>query len=389
MKEFPCLKILSVILFVILIFVGLFLAKHKGIWNDEKYSQVAGIESFSYSEILLGKVDEGNNNPLFYVIQKAITNAFGWHSNAEFRMGINTVGDRIILRISPVCSIALTVVAIFYFFSKFYSIWAGLFSLFISLSTHMLWGYWAEARPYALWILLTTIQLLLFLYIIHTSKAERLSWRWLAFTHVLLSLTFIFSLAQIMIVSVVLCFTIQKKWISFIWLTLLPCILIFYYYGLTPNYNFWVMFEYEQYIREGITRDRLYIILLFLIFLTLSVIQLKWKSPKLANTQIILEGFPYFCVTILMIAATCVFIAVFHFKSTGHDEGFPVTTRYFINLVPVGIISTTYFTVKLLNAFKGKIWMQSFIFSLIGYLVIYRFLRVIKHIKGFYPDIFL
>jgi len=52
--------------------IGFKLAYDKPLWNDEIYTLVSSVSRVSYLDILLGRVKEGNNCPLFYVIQKGI-----------------------------------------------------------------------------------------------------------------------------------------------------------------------------------------------------------------------------------------------------------------------------------------------------------------------------
>ena len=91
LKSFFVAKIVSFLLFIILLTVGTSLAKYKPLWTDEIYSQVRSIEKLSYGAILLGPPGEGNTCPFFYLIQKTIcdifhykVHAYKWVTSAEF-----------------------------------------------------------------------------------------------------------------------------------------------------------------------------------------------------------------------------------------------------------------------------------------------------------------
>ncbi|MCK5216086.1 MAG: hypothetical protein KAR05_12130, partial [Candidatus Omnitrophica bacterium] len=179
MNHLSKLHIVTCFLMSLLFIGGLFLADHKTLWNDETYSQLSSVENTSVSDVISGQVKEGNNSPLFYLLQKGVSAVFGYRTPALWREGTqfwttNGPGDKIILRIVPVSAMTLSIAAVFYYFARFYSFWVGALSLFLSLSTTVFWQFWVEARHYSLWFLLTTMELLLFLYL-STRKAAGLT----------------------------------------------------------------------------------------------------------------------------------------------------------------------------------------------------------------------
>ena len=80
------------------------------------------------------------------------------YSIGERRADLTYVADykgQIILRINANLLMSLSIVLIFYFFVRYYSWGAGIYSLLLSLSSFMVWAHWVEARPYVLWFFLT------------------------------------------------------------------------------------------------------------------------------------------------------------------------------------------------------------------------------------------
>ena len=389
---------------ILFLFIGgLFLAYHKTLWNDETYSQLSSVENTSVSDVISGQVKEGNNSPLFYLLQKGVSAFFGyrtpslWHEGTQF-WTTNWPGDKIILRIVPVSAMTLSIAAIFYYFARFYSFWVGALSLFLSLSTTVFWQFWAEARHYPLWFFLTTMELLLFLYLstrkttgLHLCRVKKSAagiWNGLIIVHLLLSLTVIFSLAQIVIVSALLYFFVERRWQKYVLLTAFPVAFCLIYYALAPKYDFWLMFSYEQYIRAGISRDRLYIVYLFTAFLALYGIQIKAKARQFLRHDVLERGIPFLWLTGGMIAATCLIIFAFQCMACPSSQGFPVTTRYFINLAPVGIIAATLFAVLVIKSCGRMFWTRIILASGMGYLFIHRVFKILPDIQGHFPLLF-
>src|SRR3989338_4552810 len=166
MKQKLPLKILTGFLFLILLAIGFVLAVRKPLWNDEIFTQTRNIDQASYAAILTGKIVEGNNCPIFYLIQKGVCDLVQyrfpkvWDSREwEF----SDLRSQLILRIMPNIFTAGTLAIIFYFFARYYSFGAGVYGLLVALSSLMVWGYWVEARPYPLWFFLTIVQSMLYI----------------------------------------------------------------------------------------------------------------------------------------------------------------------------------------------------------------------------------
>ena len=142
------------------------------------------------------------------------------------------------MRINPIIFMSLSIVMIFYFFNRNYSLLAGIYSLFISMSSFMVWFYWAEARPYALWVFLTTCQSLILLSLINEESFNARLWRLLTFVHILFCFTIIFGIIQIAATTVLLWLFYERRWKKYIGLFLLPLVVSVLYYITSPTFFF-------------------------------------------------------------------------------------------------------------------------------------------------------
>ena len=232
--------LMTCIVFIVTFFIGGWLACHKPLWNDEIYTQIFSIDSKSYLDILSMRIFEGNSCPLFYLSQKAIVDVF--HYKFPFKQGKPYVFDNVsqlVLRLCPDLCMSLSLAIIFYFFSTQYSLVIGFYSLLSALVSPMVWLYWAEARPYAMWFLLTTVQSFLFILILKTNRCGSLSslcakdrhlWISLIITHFLLSFTILLSLAQILIVTFLLWVFHNRSTRRYLWVGLFPSAVCLCYY---------------------------------------------------------------------------------------------------------------------------------------------------------------
>jgi uncharacterized membrane protein len=381
----------SFLLFLVLAAGGYTLANHKRVWNDEIYTQV-GLEQASYGRIIRGKLEEGNNPPLYYVIQKAVSQLVGyrspptWHTTLS-DWKINHPPSRLALRITPVIYMSLAITLIFYHFSRFYSLGTGLYSLFISFSSVMVWRYWAEARPYSLWVLLTTAQSLLFLTILRNKNSPRLL-VWLIVVNFLLSLTAVFSITQIVAVSLLYWLWVRKDVKSCFWLGMLPCLICLYYYIQAPKYHFWFEATPGQLIRDCFSRERFYLLYIFLFYLVVYGIQRRTQRFHLYQNGTIMEALPYFSFAVLMLFAVGAILLIFKLQASEPGHGFPVSNRYFITLTPISIIAATLLTHNLLASFQDKLWMQVILVVGIGSLVVPKFFKTMTELNAYFPKLF-
>lgn len=388
MKKIPSRKLIAFLSFTILLCIGFRLASQKPLWNDEIYSQIASVENLSPLQMVMGHIGEGNACPLFYLSQKFICSISQYHSPVEWQKGTSAWDfdrplDRIVLRIGPVVMTALAMSLIFYFFSQSYSWTTAGLSLFLSLSSGMLWQYWAEARPYSLWMLLTAIQVILFLRIQSEEKQNVKLLNTLAVVHVLLSLTVVLSLPQILLVTCLLWLYGIRDPKGFVFLLIVPTAIALIYFFISPHYPFGLIFSVEQYLRANISRDRLYVMCLFGLSVGLCQIFPKLRESWIGN--VIKEGLPALWMFLGMIISALGILLLFKLKQ-GPIVQFPVTEKYFIFLTPVGIIAVTIFVDRLMSSAKN-FWMSSLLLCGIAALVLPRFLKVISELLKQYPHL--
>ncbi len=367
MKKF----IPAVIVFFLVLSVGFWIACHKPLWNDELYTLVSSIHHQSYKEMIVGHIPEGNNSPLFYIVQKAIIDLTHYQVSDAWIAGDWSKSDlfsQLLLRVIPVVAMSLSVALVFYFFSRQYSFLTGVLSVLIYASSYMLWVYWAEARPYALFVLLTTVQSLILIQRVVMRNEHK---RWLlglGAVQVLLALTSIFSVGQVVAAAFVLCWANKKDWLWYLGVTLLPLLIIFFYYAHAPHYPFYFDLTPEQLIRDNMSRERFYIVGIFM------GIWLWFRLKKIGDLSRIMPYVQFFCFIMIM---TVLFLAFFAITAKPKGEGFAVANRYFIYLMPIGVIVTTWMTLLLWRSLSAWRILQAGYACLIAGLLLPKFIKIV------------
>ncbi len=374
--------IVTVVVFAICLCIGFWIARHRALWNDEFYSQVACIHNISYKDQFLGKIGEGNNTPLFYALQKLFLQLIHYQTPSQWLQGHwhSDAPSQILLRINPVIFMSLSVGLVFYYFCRRYSLGTGFMSLFIYLSSYMLWAYWAEARPYALVVFLTTVQSVVLLNRIDQNPRteQRGLWLMLAGTNILLSLTAILSLGEILAVSVLWWALKERDWKKYIVVTLLPVMIVLFYYAHTPKYQFSFGLSPEQLVRDNISRDRFDFLFIFLIFLMSYFCGQKTPMVKYTPGKEILKPVPYVIFMALVLASTAAVLCLFALHAK-QGQGFAITSRYFIYLTPIGVIAATILTVSIVKSLSKHRLIQWAFIGLIGLLLAQRFLKIVPN----------
>ena len=289
---------------------------------------------------------------------------------------------------------SLAVVLIFYFFWQNYSLLAAVYSWLVSLSSFMVWAYWAEARPYALFFFLTTLQIFFFLKLFKKNGSSRPQWLGLIVTHFLLSLTAVLSLIQIVIVSAALWLFKDKDWKKYIGVTIVPSLLTIFYYLEAPKFNFWFLNTPQEVLGASYPVDRLFFVGLFVGALLLSFMQKR--VPKLGQFRLIndnefLEKLPFLMVTAGMLLGAYAFVMLLKFKEVLPEvsvdiPSFQVSARYFIFLAPFSIYATVLFTVAIFRSLRLRSF-QILFFLGVGALLAIRLLKTVSYIKELYPGL--
>ena len=363
--------VLTGLLLIMCLGIGSELSQRKPLWNDEIYTQV-NIDKLSYEEIFLNLTSEGNNCPLFYILQKIICGIFQFKFPYTWNgdWAISDMRSQVIMRISSNVFISFSLVAIFYFFSRFYSLRVGGYSLLVALSSPMIWAFWVEARPYPLWIFLTTMQSLLFLSIIREERVSVRVWMWLMATHILLALTLILSFSQIVIVSCLLWIFKERKWQKYVGLVIIPVAICLFYYGRSKIIGYWLPAMPMELIFENVPQDRILIFVMYFVLEIFYYIQQRRHGKKEW-----LEGAHYFVFLVLMFIAAFAFLAIVKLWSPPGREDSHLPSRYLVSLVPVEIIATTIFSVSLTRVFHKQKWFWINIIIVLGGLLMIRFLK--------------
>jgi len=385
------IAISSCLLFAFLLCIGFVLAKEKPLWQDEIYTQRVTTQALSYQEMLFGKIGEGNAYPLFYMVQKAICQLVQYEFSQHWvSSSVNELRGQFLMRINPIVFMSLSIVLIFYYFFRNFSGWIACYSVLISLSSYMVWAFYAEARPYALWTFITTVHLLLFMHIVRKREMTVPLFIGLSINHILLSLTTLFGIVQILTVTTLLMFTVERKWIKYLILqVILPSALCLFYIMHTINLNFWIWDSPMGVIYANIPRDRLFIMGCSVGLIIFYFFKEKNRPRNTVEKSLISksewrEGTFFLALTALMFMAALSVLALFMLKAVPFGEGFPVSNRYFIYLTPVGIMATTLFSVYLVKIFDGIKPVQIGVILGLAWLLIFRMLRTIPLISGYY-----
>ncbi len=335
------IRIITILVFAALLVSGAWTAAHKPLWNDEYYSLISSTLGTSYSKMAAGGIEEGNNSPLYYVLQKMQCDIFAYHAPESWVQGKWTGEHRYsqgFLRAQSVLFVALSLGLLFYYFSRRYSMWAGLYVMAVALSSLVMWQHWFEARPYALWFLLSVCQSLLLLRYLDTEKDHRLDLLMcLTGVHCLLALTVTISIVQIAAAALVLLMPAKRSWRLWGAVFVIPAAIDVFYYLRAPKYGFFFVDGPMALISANFPKERLLILPVFL----LAYILLN-RNHKQAFLQTEVR---YFAFMALMLAF---FAAVLWKLKLAESTGFQISSRYFLSLAPLSIIGTTIFSVYLM-----------------------------------------
>ncbi len=312
-------------LLLVFLGIGFALSERKFLWNDEIFTQQTGIDAQSLGGLLKAQFPDGNKNPLFYVVQKAVCKAFGYHLPFYYPHELYSTRDltaQIILRIPSNVYMSLALAMIVYFFMRFYSWGAACFALAVALATPMVWTYWAEARPYPLWFLLTTAQFLLF---IHAARSPgiRKTRSFLA-VHVLLALTSPASLIQISVVTLMLGIKARYtlKQLAAVWVLPMAVALVYYFVDKTATIKTYL---FASNFFDAVMPERLFTDIVYAL--------MAWVLPqKYKQGSWNLFFFPVYAL-ITASAFVVLFVDIFTVNS---EQGF--FSRYLIYAAPADIL---------------------------------------------------
>jgi len=375
--------VLTILVFSGCLCVGFWIAEHKPLWNDEYFTQTASVDGTSFADQFSGNLPlgEGSHAPLFYALQKLFLQVVRYQTPLSWHGGhwYTDPHSQITLRAVPVILMSLSVSLVFYYFCLGFSLWVGLLSLFIFLSSHMVWSYWAEARPYALWVFLTTVQSVILLNSIGQKSRTQggRGMAWLAGTNILLGLTSILTLGEIWVVSVLWWCVHDRDWKKYIVATFLPTLIVIFYYIHAPRLSFYFgQSHLDNFLHDNISSQCFDVLFIFLFFLSLYFWgQKKGKVQDWLGDDIV-KPFVYVIFWGLVLASSIVLYIILGLHAKP-NQGFPVTSRYFIYLTPIGVIATTIVTVSLLKSLSKHQLLCWGLGGLIGFLLVQHFLKIV------------
>ncbi len=338
---------------------GFYLSQVKPLWNDEVFTQVEGIETHSYGQIILGRLEEGNNCPLFYLLQKAQCDFFGYRFPQEWNGEWNVYEpfSQVFLRVLPNLYMSLAILILFLFFWQRYSVLAALYVLVLVFSSPMVWRYWAEARPYGLWFLLTVLQSVCLAGICRGGRdPRRLIWG-LAGVHLLLSLTVTLSVVQIAAAAAVLFVFCPRDCRKQVWAAAAPALVGLYYYLHSPRFKLWFSDNgIMPLIADNIPVDRM---ALLAVCAGLAVYaMLREDSGRAPEEGGMREERPFLVYALGMGILTAGILAYLKLIDEGGPEGFSVSSRYFIYLTPLAVMAAGVMTVRVWRALKENPWLR-------------------------------
>lgn len=346
-------------LFLVLFAAGVFLSEHKLLWRDELFTQHSVTDSHSYFDILTSRTPEGNKNPLFYIVQKAVCDVFSYRMPAAYAKELGSTRDipsQVIMRLPSDLYMSLALALIFYFFTRFFSVFAGLFALSVALVSPMVWMYWVEARPYPLWFLLTTVQLLLLCCTFISPKTKTVNKLFL--THILLALTSSASIFQITIAFLILWRKgrYNKKQLALIWV--LPTAMAWSYYFIGMIFKIKTYMFYSN-LFDTVMPERLFV---YLVYALISR-GLPEKYKKISwNTYFLPVFFLFFAS-----AFSLLYIDLFT-----KNSNFGFFSRYLIYLTPADILMFSLASFDLRQWSRPNPWICMNVSIILGGMVIIR-----------------
>ncbi len=372
------LKWATLVLWVILWMSGLYLAQHKPLGKDEAYGQILSVQKTSYTGILTGACVEGNNHPAFWVLQKLLGDALhfrlsdDWHGSLVY-----DEKAQIILRLLPTAFMALAGAVVFYFFASTYGLMTGAYAFLLCVPTFMFVGYWAEARPYCIWFLLTTLQTLGLVRFIEGQGNDTRLWREQSIIHVLLAFTSVFGIIQALIVSSLLWLSDKRRrgWTNYIGTAIVPVMIGLFYHWHAAFCVFWVPKPWSGLIWSNISPERF-------AFLCLFVLCIALYAPWRRNVQTGMNYLLIYTACVLVIALTM--ISFYIFLNAPHPDSFEIPARYFINLSCIGNLATALAAARLLKEFRHNRWMSVNIHIIIVGVIVMEMFRAYTMLWAIY-----
>ncbi len=357
----------SAVVFAMLFIVGFSLSRHKALWTDEFFTQKDSIDSQSYKDILTLQIPDGNKCPLFYLIQKINADLFSCKLSVAHIHGLNIILDarsQVITRIPSNVYMSLALAGIFYYFTRSFSLFTAIYALLTALVSPMVWLYWVEARPYSLWFLLTTAQLLFFCSTVLSPKIKVN--KFIYGTHILLVLTTPGSILQISIMAMMLFLKGgYRKW-QLVWTWVLPMGIFLVFFFLVPIYKF-KSYDFLPIFFEAVMPERLFVYAAY----ALTAWVLSEKRKRYPANIFFLPVFLLFSISGFLV----LFIDLFT-----QNSQFGFSNRYLVYLAPADILMFSLAGFDLWHWARKNIWVCMNVSIILGGLMVIRGLMTYREI---------
>ncbi|NTV30114.1 MAG: hypothetical protein HGA80_08555 [Candidatus Omnitrophica bacterium] len=341
--------ILAITVLVAGLWVGSSIAMHKRLWLDEIYSQTSSIEPLSWQQIWSGRIPEGNNSPLFYSIQKVLCQAFHYQGVDLWQQ--DDQPGRLILRIDPIIFMSVALALLTWYFLALEGWAGGALAVVLFITSHMVWGYWAEARPYAM-VVMGTVWQGLALHRFLKDRTETGRTGMICACHLFLALTSALSVIQVAAASLVLWLGGMRRVRDIIFCCILPLTIGFSYYSLAIHHRSWFA-PHEgpiPLILANITSGRLVALLVFPVV----ILCLERFLRKPVERRVWL----FALWTGLTLAGYILLLTYMKINSNPQAMGSAqVSSRYFITLTPVGIMGMLILSMALLRQVREH-WLK-------------------------------
>ncbi len=329
--------VLSLIVWAGCLFAGSDLSRRRPLWNDELYTQINTNSALSYADLWTGKSIEGNNTPFFYVLQKALCETMGCELKEKWNgeWFVQDARAQIRLRILSNVFMSAAIAVLFFGVASLYPFpWAFL-ALAVFLTLPATWLYWVEARPYSLWILLTVLQSVVILKVLKKTTDTRKDLVQLLMINIFLSLTITLGMLQACVASAVLYFFKKGRWFVHLGLAAVPLALGSFYLGRSPKFKLWFNDGPARLVLDNVPLE--YWVLMFLCFCLVLFQGVKDRKEVLKAWSE--HAYLFFAGGISVLAMAL--LGYLKVNAGSGDEGFAISSRYFLFLIPSSVIAVT------------------------------------------------
>lgn len=381
---------LSGLVFVVFVACGLGLASRKLLWSDELLTQRDVIDRLDYHGIIVDMdINEGNISPFFYTLQRAICQLTGYRLPVVWKGEFSVYEPRgqIILRLLPVVCMAAAAAVAFFYFASHGSLGLALGAIGVIASQVSFWVFMSEARPYAVWFFLGTLQALLLLEFLEADGNPcRRIWGMLTGVNFLMSLTIVLSAIPVFITAVVIAMKCWKRsYRALVWAAGVPLgVCVAYYYFSKKNYaplpqdltgiadlagdGLRRILAGEEWVNNFLMNVPPYWLLFIGAGAVIWFLRRKMKADVLnsLSDRVIAGSLSAFGLALL-----AAFILVSSFLSWQTKELGGVAQRYFIFLTPLAMAAAIVLTRYLWTVIRAdSLWRTVGVISFIGIIVL-------------------